>query len=257
MIIITEGFTYDNLDRLTTVTYNGASVMNITYQTNGNIESKTGVGQYAYLSPKPHALTWIENNGGTDPAYGQNITYTNFNKIATISENRGYNGTCNLSIAYDPMQNRRQSTVSGNGYTKTTAYYGDYETVTGDGGGLRHLYYISGGDGLAAVIVRYSASNIKVYYVHKDHLGSIIKLTESNGTEVFKASYDAWGRQTVTNNTFKFYRGYTGHEHLPEFSLINMNGRVYDPVLGRFLSPDPYVQMPDFSQNFNRYSYCF
>ncbi|GAB6013453.1 RHS repeat-associated core domain-containing protein [Viscerimonas tarda] len=42
----------------------------------------------------------------------------------------------------------------------------------------------------------------------------------------------------MTNNTFKFYRGYTGHEHLPEFSLINMNGRVYDPVLGRFLSPD-------------------
>ncbi|GAB6013233.1 RHS repeat-associated core domain-containing protein [Viscerimonas tarda] len=60
----------------------------------------------------------------------------------------------------------------------------------------------------------------------------------------------------MTNNTFKFYRGYTGHEHLPEFNLINMNGRVYDPVLGRFLSPDPYVQMPDFSQNFNRYTYC-
>jgi len=33
-------------------------------------------------------------------------------------------------------------------------------------------------------------------------------------------------------------------------------GRLYDPVLGRFLSPDPYVQMPDFTQNFNRYSYC-
>jgi RHS repeat-associated protein len=51
-------------------------------------------------------------------------------------------------------------------------------------------------------------------------------------------------------------RGYTGHEHLEEFALINMNGRLYDPVLGRMLSPDPYVQMPDFSQNFNRYSYC-
>jgi hypothetical protein len=35
-----------------------------------------------------------------------------------------------------------------------------------------------------------------------------------------------------------------------------MNARLYDPALGRFLSPDPYVQMPDFSQNFNRYSYC-
>ncbi len=35
-----------------------------------------------------------------------------------------------------------------------------------------------------------------------------------------------------------------------------MNARLYDPGLGRFLSPDPYVQMPDFSQSFNRYSYC-
>jgi RHS repeat-associated protein len=73
---------------------------------------------------------------------------------------------------------------------------------------------------------------------------------------MFKASYDAWGYQTITNNTFKFHRGYTGHEHLPEFGLINMNGRMYDPIVGRFLSPDPYVQAPDFSQSYNRYSYC-
>ena len=35
-----------------------------------------------------------------------------------------------------------------------------------------------------------------------------------------------------------------------------MNGRLYDPLLGRFLSPDNNVQLPDFSQNFNRYSYA-
>ena len=35
-----------------------------------------------------------------------------------------------------------------------------------------------------------------------------------------------------------------------------MNGRLYDPVVGRFLSPDNYVQLPDFTQNFNRYSYA-
>ena len=43
---------------------------------------------------------------------------------------------------------------------------------------------------------------------------------------------------------------------LNEFNLINMNGRVYDPVLGRFLSPDKYVQEGDNSQNYNSYSYC-
>ncbi len=77
-----------------------------------------------------------------------------------------------------------------------------------------------------------------------------------NGNKVFDASYDAWGRQTVTLNTIGLHRGYTGHEMLTEFDIINMNGRLYDPVLGRFLSPDNYVQLPDNSQSFNRYSYC-
>jgi RHS repeat-associated protein len=64
------------------------------------------------------------------------------------------------------------------------------------------------------------------------------------------------GVQTVLLNTIGLHRGYTGHEMLGEFDIINMNGRLYDPVLGRFFSPDNYVQMPDNSQNFNRYSYC-
>ncbi len=51
-------------------------------------------------------------------------------------------------------------------------------------------------------------------------------------------------------------RGYTGHEHLQPYGLINMNARLYDPATGRFLSADPYVQMPECSQSFNRYSYC-
>jgi RHS repeat-associated protein len=55
---------------------------------------------------------------------------------------------------------------------------------------------------------------------------------------------------------FKINRGYTAHEHIDDFGIINMNGRIYDPVLARFLSLDPYVQAPDFTQGFNRYAYC-
>ncbi|PJB57803.1 MAG: hypothetical protein CO098_10705, partial [Bacteroidetes bacterium CG_4_9_14_3_um_filter_41_19] len=40
------------------------------------------------------------------------------------------------------------------------------------------------------------------------------------------------------------------------FELVNMNGRIYDPVIGRFLSADPYSQMPEHTQGLNRYSYC-
>jgi RHS repeat-associated protein len=67
--------------------------------------------------------------------------------------------------------------------------------------------------------------------------------------------YDAWGKQTLAAGTGITNRGYTGHEHLAEFGLINMNARLYDPVLGRFMAVDPYVQMPDYTQAYNRYSY--
>lgn len=87
-------------------------------------------------------------------------------------------------------------------------------------------------------------------------MGSILYVMDEKGTKVFDASYDVWGKQTVALNTIGLHRGYTGHEMLNEFDIINMNGRLYDPVLGRFFSPDNYVQMPDNSQNFNRYSYC-
>ncbi|SEQ96806.1 RHS repeat domain-containing protein [Segatella baroniae] len=97
---------------------------------------------------------------------------------------------------------------------------------------------------------------VKTYLAFTDNLGSILSVMDENGTQVFDASYDVWGRQTVTLNTIGLHRGYTGHEMLMEFDIINMNGRLYDPVLGRFFSPDNYVQMPDNSQNFNRYSYC-
>ena len=67
-------------------------------------------------------------------------------------------------------------------------------------------------------------------------------------------------REIVTDNTgtgeFFLDRGYTGHEHLAMFGIINMNGRVYDPILGRFLNPDNYVQFPGYTQAFNRYSYA-
>ncbi|MBP6053893.1 MAG: RHS repeat-associated core domain-containing protein, partial [Pseudomonadales bacterium] len=43
--------------------------------------------------------------------------------------------------------------------------------------------------------------------------------------------------------------------HLDDVGLIHMNGRVYDPSLGRMLSPDPVTQSPENAQNYNRYAY--
>jgi RHS repeat-associated protein len=117
-----------------------------------------------------------------------------------------------------------------------------------------------------AVYIRTGSGDWTLHYIHRDHLGSITAITNSSGSKVVEYSYDPWGRQRNPVNqqayapdaapTLLLKRGYTGHEHLPMFDLVNMNARLYDPILGRFLSPDPYVQAPEFSQSFNRYSYC-
>ncbi len=102
-----------------------------------------------------------------------------------------------------------------------------------------------------------------MYYVHKDYPGSWLCITNSDGSAVEEYSFDAWGRRRNQTNwtysglagSYKFSRGFTSHEHLDKFGLINMNCRMYDPVLGRFLSPDNFVQNPLSTQNYNRFTY--
>ena len=89
-----------------------------------------------------------------------------------------------------------------------------------------------------------------------DHLGSIMALWDNNDP-YYSCSYDVWGNRTIgMESPLGIDRGFCGHEHIDEIGLIDMNGRMYDPKLGRFLSPDPYIQAPTDPQNFNRYSYC-
>ena len=135
-----------------------------------------------------------------------------------------------------------------NGFGKVTNLYaGDYECIDGTS-----YYYLDGG----VIYVKPATGAGQAYYALTDHLGSFTRLYTMAGDSVLIATYDPWGNRTTTKNTLKFHRGFTGHEHLTTYGVINMNGRMYDPTVGRFLAPDNFVQMPDFSQSFNRYSYC-
>ena len=90
-------------------------------------------------------------------------------------------------------------------------------------------------------------------------------LSHPNGLESRRRNFSTWTYDSIPPRILPFDRGYTGHEHLDFFGLINMNGRVYDPILGRMLSPDNdacpergtsrRVQNTSSTQNFNRYSY--
>lgn len=248
MCSLPEAFAYDDLDRLTGMTMGGVT-RSVSYHANGNISSKTNLGSFYYGSSHPHAVTEVGSQGNI-PTASQMATYSPFGKVTTLSED-GYT----MTFTYGPGEQRWKTILQHNGATvRTTLYAGDYERITEDGT-TRHIYYLDHG---VIYVLEDGDTESEFYYTYTDHLGSITRIYNETGTTVFSAEYDAWGSQTVhqTNGGFTFHRGYTGHEMLPEFGLINMNGRLYDPILGRFLSPDNYVQMPDFSQSFNRYSYC-
>ena len=97
-----------------------------------------------------------------------------------------------------------------------------------------------------------SRESQKLYYLHRDYLGSIIMLTDENGNIAERRHFDPWGQpikvEDGAGNTLDkltlLDRGYTGHEHLQTVGLINMNARLYDPALHRFLQPDNYIQDP-------------
>ena len=242
----TEYFTYDNLDRLTQA--NGTAQHHFDYSANGNILTKTRVGSYTYNSNHPHAVVAVTNPLGSISSATQTASYTAFGKIASLRDN-GYT----MNFTYGPDEQRWKTVLRYNGIiTRTTLYAGDYERVTEDGQ-TKHYYYLDNG---VIYVLNDGETEGRFYYTFTDHLGSVTRIYSEYGNKVFSAQYDAWGQQTVTTDSLHYHRGYTGHEMLPEFGLINMNGRLYDPILGRFLSPDNYVQLPDFSQSFNRYSYC-
>ena len=123
------------------------------------------------------------------------------------------------------------------------------------GGTTKEYDYICTPDGLSAIAVKANGTR-SFYYVQTDHLGSIRVVTTEAKAIQTRYHYDAWGKQTVMTGTSITNRGYIGQEHLNDFGLLNLNARLYDPVLGRFMGVDPFVSMPGFTQSYNRYAYC-
>ena len=242
-----ESFEYDVLDRLTSAKNGNVVETSVKYSANGNISYKTNVGNYEY-GLKPHAVMSVENPNGIIPS--ATLT-TQFNEIGKVCSIEDGNTLQSLRVEYGPDFQRWISRLYRNKENITRIYFDDYEK-TFDSAGIHEFYYLND----YVICKRDDEGEFKYYFVNKDNLGSIVNAYDFNGEKVFDATYDAWGKQTVTLNKIGLYRGYCGHEMLNDFDVVNMNGRLYDPVLGRFFSPDNYVQMPDNSQNFNRYSYC-
>ena len=245
-----ENFTYDSMNRLTT---------GVEYGENGNILFKIDAGSYQYEASHPHAISSLSpTSNDVLPRLDLSVTYNSVRLPVRLSE-----GDKVYTLAYNGENSRVKSLFVQNGSTVFTKYYsGPYEEIQ-KGGTTRKNYYIYGGGQIVAVYTE-GTSDAGMYYFHNDHLGSPWLITNASGNEVQRLNFNAWGRRRDAMDwdnyselpEMKFDRGFTGHEHLEMFGLINMNARLYDPVLGRFLSPDPVIQVPEFTQSYNGYTYA-
>lgn len=239
--------------------------------TTGSIKTKGFVGDaisYQGQGKPPHAVSSIAKVPSLMDETPQNITYTDFNKVKQISQ-----GNKSYTLTYGVDRQRIKSVSKTANVTKQTKYYlGNYEEEYLANGKIRKLHYIyttsatagvSGSD-LKAVYVQNDGKDT-LYYTHTDYQGNLIKVTNDKGNVMEQYAYDPWGlrrnpavwHEPDTRKSFLFDRGYTLHQHLDDFGLIDMNGRVYDPLLAQFLSPDPYIQSPGNWLNYNRYAYGF
>jgi RHS repeat-associated protein len=268
-----ETFTYDARDRVISATVSaGGDVVarSFSYDPYGNLTHRSDVGAFSYSAQQ---LTFAGNtnyaynpNGGVESRNGDDFTsytYTPFEKLATATPFGGDEAR----FEYDADRERVLRTQGD----EQTVYAGEtYRRVRAGQAPAVHLYTVTFPSGTSLEVSRTFVSEAQFHgshhYVHADSLGSTDVVTDDDGEVVRRMSYDVWGRRRAADwlgvvpseNLPGITLGYTGHESAEEpGGLVDMRGRMYDPLAGRFTSPDPLVQAPLDSRSHNRYSYVW
>jgi RHS repeat-associated protein len=237
----------------------------------------------------PHAVCTIgggapyqyDGNGNMVSGGDRTVTYDLANKATHIQS-----GTNGVDFIYGSDGNRVVQETTDGSSTGRTVYVGLgtsgrslYERASKNGAVEHtHFLYAGGAHGANAFAIKVvhegaaTASSSLSFYSF-DHLGSVTAVSDEQGhvlsaawggSAATVAGYDPWGTRRSPDGRpadpaslqlLPGHREFTGHETIPGVGLVNMNGRVYDPAIGRFLSPDPNVQLIADLQSYNRYSY--
>ncbi len=265
----TERFRYDQLNRLTCAYFSAndnpaaACAQSFGYAANGNLLSKSEVGTLLYADAKhPHAVTNAQGDAFTYDAVGNQITrpggvsiaYTPFDLPSRITQ-----GADVTTFGYDGDERRiRKTTSSGE-----TLYFEElFEQVT-VGNAQAFRYFVHSPERVIAVIT-HGGDDPGTKWLSVDNLGSVESVTDDQGVGVEKRSYDAFGAKRspiwgVAGNAApsKTTKGFTGHEEEDDFGLINMRGRLYDPRIARFTTPDPIIASIYDGQSLNAFAYVW
>jgi RHS repeat-associated protein len=280
-----ESYAYDLIGNMTT---KGTNTLHYGRCSTGTF------GPHAVCAVSDGSTFAYDLNGNMISGRNRLITYNPQNKVKHVESDPAVvqgNNSGSADFIYGADGNRvlqiSVNNTTSPSTTSRTIYAGlagtgksMYERTT-TGHSVQHVHYIyagnaHGGNPFAIRVVTDDvspSSSTSTKYYHYDHLGSVTAMSDEFGRVVTPTwggpnatllGYDAWGARrnpdgtAATASSFNLqpgHREFTGHETIPEVGLVNMNGRVYDPTLGRFLSPDPNLQSPYDMQSYNRYSY--
>ena len=261
-----EEFAYDPTDRLTR--WGNATHQ---YDERGRITENSAIGTYEYTRNGYQQQKLTTNEAGETHLEKYPLPVIRYNAFKAPEQiyvkdkeriSYEYNAFCERSHCY---YGNAEVEKAKRPMLKHYSHDGSVEIVCNKTDNSTKFILYLGGDAYSAPAILISNGEAqKLYYLHRDYLGSIVMLTDENGNIAERRHFDPWGQpikvEDAAGNTLDkltlLDRGFTGHEHLQTVGLINMNARLYDPALHRFLQPDNFVQDPFNTQNFNRYGYC-
>jgi RHS repeat-associated protein len=248
--VITITYGYDDLYRLTAADYSDGSYFSYSYDPVGNRlteQTQSGSTSYAYdiadrlTSVNGVSYTW-DNNGSLLNDGVRSYTYDAAQRLVAASSPYG-----NTSFSYNGDGVRVGMTVNG----VTTAFTPDVNSplpVVLEGHGTATTRYLYGLDLIA------ERTNAEWLYYHADGLGSTRSLTDGLGEMAGAYLYAPFGSPLVADGPSVDFR-FTGEQADDPTGLYYLRARYYDPSIGRFTQPDPFMGMLTMPLAQNPYAY--
>ncbi len=225
----TTNYTYDQRDRLTQEIRN-LELISYTYDANGNLTSR---------------------DGGSEGS--KRFTWNSANRLvrANVAQGQEIN---DIEIRYDIDGNRVERKINGNstrflvdGNRRDSQVIEEYlpegTLVTSHVYGPNAFPHISqkvGGD---------------KSFLHGDHLGSTLIVTDTTGTVVTRLAYDAFGKVLAGRLDATEYL-FADEPRDRLVGLDYLRARSYDPATGRFVSQDPFAGSLNSPISLHRYVYA-
>ncbi|MBI4301917.1 MAG: hypothetical protein HY664_04880 [Chloroflexi bacterium] len=241
----TESYTYDNLYRLTGVTYPDTTTQSYTYDAVGNRLTKNTTS-YTYDNgdrmTAVGVVSYSYDNNGNQTARGSDTfawDYENRMSGATVS------GT-SATYVYRGDGLRHSKTVGGNTTTYTWDVSSELPVILQDG-----TYTYVYGHGL---ISQTDGSGVQNYFL-ANGLGSTEALTDGSGNVIATYKYDVFGAVRSSSGSGSTEYKFTGQQEDATLAYYYLRARYYDPAIGRFPSKDLVPAPPQRPQALNDYAY--